>query len=84
MASADLATLKAAAVVDCRGSACPGPLMEAKKAIAQVKVGEVLEVLSSDPGTKEDIPLWAKKVGHEYIGSLPAAGYDRIFVVRKK
>jgi tRNA 2-thiouridine synthesizing protein A len=80
----DLTTLKAAAVVDCRGSACPGPLMEAKKAIATVKVGEVLEVLSSDPGTKEDIPLWAKKVGHECIGSLPADGYDRIFVTRKK
>jgi len=84
MTTADLTTLKPAAVVDCRGSACPGPLMEAKKAIAQVKVGEVLEVLSSDPGTKEDIPLWAKKVGHEFIGALPAAGYDRIFVVRKK
>ena len=36
--------------VDCRGSACPGPLLEAKKAIASVKVGQVLEVLSSDPG----------------------------------
>jgi len=84
MGTVDLNTLKAAAVVDCRGSACPGPLMEAKKAIATVKVGEVLEVLSSDPGTKEDIPLWAKKVGHECIGSLPADGYDRIFVTRKK
>lgn len=84
MTTIDLTTLKPAAVMDCRGSACPGPLMEAKKAIAQVKVGEVLEVLSSDPGTKEDIPLWAKKVGHEFIGSLPAAGYDRIFVTRKK
>lgn len=84
MGTADLATLKPAAVVDCRGSACPGPLMEAKKAIAKVKVGEVLEVLSSDPGTKEDIPLWAKKVGHECLGSTPADGYDRIFVIRKK
>jgi TusA-related sulfurtransferase len=84
MTTEDLTTIKAAAVVDCRGSACPGPLMEAKKAIAQVKVGEVLEVLSSDPGTKEDIPLWAKKVGHEFVGSLAGDGYDRIFVVRKK
>jgi tRNA 2-thiouridine synthesizing protein A len=84
MTTADLTSVKPAAVVDCRGSACPGPLMEAKKAIATVKVGEVLEVLSSDPGTKEDIPLWAKKVGHEFIGSLPASGYDRIFVTRKK
>ena len=80
----DLYAVKAAATVDARGSACPGPLMEAKKAIGKVKVGEVLEVLSNDPGTKDDIPLWAKKVGHEFIGFLPADGYDRIFVTRKK
>jgi tRNA 2-thiouridine synthesizing protein A len=84
MTTADLATLKPAAVVDARGSACPGPLMEAKKAIGRVKVGEVLEVLSNDPGTKGDLPLWANKVGHEYLGFLSADGYDRIFVVRKK
>jgi len=84
MTTADLAGLKPAAVVDARGSACPGPLMEAKKAIGKVKVGEVLEVLSNDPGTKDDIPLWAKKVGHEYLGFMPADGYDRIFVIRKK
>jgi tRNA 2-thiouridine synthesizing protein A len=80
----DLATLKAAAIVDARGSACPGPLMEAKKAIGKVKVGEVLEVLSNDPGTKNDMPLWANKVGHEFLGALPADGYDRIFIIRKK
>jgi tRNA 2-thiouridine synthesizing protein A len=80
----DLSAVKPAAVVDCRGSACPGPLMEAKKAIGKVKVGEVLEVLSNDAGTKDDIPLWAKKVGHEFIGFLAADGYDRIFVTRKK
>jgi tRNA 2-thiouridine synthesizing protein A len=84
MATVDLAALKPAAVVDARGSACPGPLMEAKKAIGKVKVGEVLEVISNDPGTKDDIPLWAKKVGHEYLGFLSAGAYDRIFVTRKK
>jgi TusA-related sulfurtransferase len=80
----DLTTLKAAAVMDARGSACPGPLLEAKKAIGRVKVGEVLEVLSNDPGTKNDMSLWAMKVGHEFLGSLAAEGYDRIFVRRKK
>jgi tRNA 2-thiouridine synthesizing protein A len=84
MATVDLATLNPATVVDARGSACPGPLMEAKKAIGKVKVGEVLEVISNDPGTKDDIPLWAKKVGHEFLGFLSAEAYDRIFVVRKK
>jgi tRNA 2-thiouridine synthesizing protein A len=84
MTTADLATLKPANMVDARGSACPGPLLEAKKAIGKVKVGEVLEILSNDPGTKEDIPLWAKKVGHEFLGFLSSDGYDRIFVMRKK
>jgi tRNA 2-thiouridine synthesizing protein A len=84
METTDLTALKSSSVVDCRGSACPGPLMEAKKAIASVKVGEVLEVLSNDPGTKGDIPLWANKVGHEFLGFMPADGYDRIFIKRKK
>ena len=84
MASVDLTTIKAAKVVDARGSACPGPLLEAKKGIGQVKVGEILEIKSSDPGTRNDIPAWAKKVGHEYLGVLEAEGHDRLFVTRKK
>ena len=84
MSNVDLKTINAATIVDARGSACPGPLLEAKKGIGKVKVGEVLEVLSNDPGTKNDIPIWAKKVGHDYLGHLGAAGYDRLFIVRKK
>jgi len=84
MSDVDLKTFKAAITVDARGSACPGPLLEAKKGIGKVKVGEVLEVLSNDPVTKNDIPVWAKKVGHDYLGHLSGDGYDRIFVVRKK
>jgi tRNA 2-thiouridine synthesizing protein A len=76
--------LKAAKVVDARGSACPGPLLEAKKGIGGVSVGEILEVWSGDPGTKNDLPRWASKVGHEYLGCVEADGYDRIFVRRKK
>ena len=71
-------------VVDARGSACPGPLLEAKKAIGAVKVGEVLEVVSNDPGTKGDIPVWATKVGHEYLGHMAGDGCERIFVRRGK
>jgi TusA-related sulfurtransferase len=82
--STDLTTITAAKIVDARGSACPGPLLEAKKGIGQVKVGEVLEIKSSDPGTRNDIPAWAKKVGHEYMGLLEAEGHDRLFVTRKK
>jgi tRNA 2-thiouridine synthesizing protein A len=84
MTTADLSTIKAAKVVDARGSACPGPLLEAKKGIGAVKVGEVLEIWSGDPRTKEDIPKWSKKVGHEFLGAMTAQGYDRIFIKRIK
>jgi TusA-related sulfurtransferase len=80
-----LSEIQAAKVVDARGSACPGPLLEAKKGIGAVKVGEVLEIWSGDERTKEDIPKWSKKVGHEYMGSLTAeGGYDRIFIKRSR
>ena len=81
----DLTEIQAAKVVDARGSACPGPLLEAKKGIGTIKMGEVLEIWSGDSRTKEDLPRWSKKVGHEYLGSLTAdGGYDRIFIKRSR
>ncbi len=84
MTDAELSSLTIGSTADARGSACPGPLLEAKKGIGKVKVGEVLEIYSNDSGTRTDIPAWAGKVGHEYLGMLAADGYDKHFVRRKK
>jgi tRNA 2-thiouridine synthesizing protein A len=84
MSEVELRNIQAASTVDARGSACPGPLLEAKKGIGRVKVGEILEVYSNDSGTRTDIPAWARKVGHEYLGVLEADGYDKHFVRRNK
>jgi len=80
----DRSTLNVSKTVDARGTACPGPLLEAKRGIAAVPLGGIMEVLSSDPGTNEDIPLWSKKVGHEFLGTVEEAGYWRLFVKRGK
>ncbi|MBF0112441.1 MAG: sulfurtransferase TusA family protein [Desulfamplus sp.] len=84
MSNINLNEITPSNTVDARGSACPGPLLEAKKGIGKVKVGEVLEVFSNDPGTKTDIPAWAGKVGHEFIGVVAGDGYDKLYVRRKK
>jgi tRNA 2-thiouridine synthesizing protein A len=84
MTEIDLNAVAVSSTVDARGSACPGPLLEAKKGIGKVKVGEILEIYSNDSGTRTDIPAWAKKVGHDYLGILEADGYDKHFVCRKK
>jgi tRNA 2-thiouridine synthesizing protein A len=69
-------------VVDARGSHCPGPLMELIKAIKNVQVGQVVAVYSTDSGSKNDIPLWVKKAGHELIGVYDRGGYTE-FIVKK-
>jgi len=80
----ELEALTPEKVVDARGSACPGPLLEAKKGIGSVSVGSILEIWSSDPNTKGDVEAWAGKVGHVFLGYLAADGYDRVFVRRMK
>ncbi|MBW1636062.1 MAG: sulfurtransferase TusA family protein [Deltaproteobacteria bacterium] len=80
----DLSNVAAASTIDSRGSACPGPLLEAKKGIGKVKVGEVLEIYSNDEGTRIDLKAWSGKVGHEYLGYEEADGYDKHYITRKK
>lgn len=80
----ELKALTVEKVVDARGTACPGPLLEAKRGITSVSKGGIMEVLSSDEGTNDDIPLWAKKVGHEYLGNIAEASHWRLFVRRVK
>lgn len=70
--------------VDARAMACPGPLLEAKKAIGTVAVGQTLEIMSGDKGSQEDIPAWCKKTGNEYLGYVERDGYDSLYVIRKK
>ena len=84
MTTVDLTTLRAARIVDARAMSCPGPLLEAKKGIASVKVGEVLEIWSGDTNTKNDMPRWCEKVSHEFLGVLPGEGYERLFIRRAK
>jgi TusA-related sulfurtransferase len=68
--------------IDARGMPCPGPLMSLIGAIREGSVGDVYEVLSSDAGSKTDIPAWIHKAGHELIEVVGEDGYAR-FVVRK-
>jgi TusA-related sulfurtransferase len=80
MVTEELKEIQADKVVDARGTACPGPLLAAKKAIGEIQTGQIMEILSSDEGTKKDVPKWAAKKGHDYMGTLEESGYFRIFM----
>ena len=70
--------------VDARGSYCPGPLMELIRAIRESAVGDVTAVLSSDKGSKIDIPKWIEKAGHRLISLETLDGYDQIVVEKAR
>jgi tRNA 2-thiouridine synthesizing protein A len=80
----ELKNLHSDKLVDARGTSCPGPLLAAKRSITELSVGGIMELLSSDSGTKRDVPLWADKMGHQFLGVIDEAGYARIFVKRMK
>jgi tRNA 2-thiouridine synthesizing protein A len=79
----ELKNLEVTKRVDARGTACPGPLLAAKKAIGEINSGDVLEILSSDQGTRRDVPKWAQKKGHEYLGTVEESGYFTIYMKKK-
>jgi tRNA 2-thiouridine synthesizing protein A len=68
--------------IDARGMPCPGPLMSMIGAIREAQVGDVIEVMSSDEGSKTDIPAWLTKAGHELVSTIADDGFVR-FIVRK-
>jgi tRNA 2-thiouridine synthesizing protein A len=70
--------------IDARGSFCPGPLMELIRGMKEAEVGDVLAVLSTDKGSKTDIPKWVEKAGHTMIGVFTRDGYDEIVVEKTR
>ena len=79
-----LENIKPDHVVDARGVSCPGPILEAKKGMAKLKVNQIMEVKAADEGTKVDLPIWVKRVGHEFLGIVEREGYASLFIRRKK
>ena len=68
--------------VDARGAFCPGPMMELIKMIRQAEVGEHIALLSSDEGTRTDVPAWIKKAKHELVEIINLDDHDK-YIVKK-
>lgn len=53
--------------VDARGLNCPLPILRAKKALTDLGSGQVLKVISTDPGSKRDFEAFARQTGHTLL-----------------
>jgi tRNA 2-thiouridine synthesizing protein A len=70
-------------VLDCKGLACPMPILKTKKAIDALKSGQVLKMMATDAGSLPDVLAWSKKTGHELLSHEENAGVFT-FYIRKK
>jgi len=72
--------LDVATLLDAKGLSCPMPLLRTKKEIGKINSGEILHVQGTDPGSKNDIPGWCERSGHEFLGLKEEDGYTSFFI----
>jgi tRNA 2-thiouridine synthesizing protein A len=68
--------------LDCSGMACPMPILKTKQAVVGLQVGQILKMISTDPGSLPDIQAWTSKTGQELIGH-EQDGAKFIFYIKK-
>jgi tRNA 2-thiouridine synthesizing protein A len=67
--------------LDCRGQKCPIPIIKTKKELENLKSGQILEILGTDVGTKNDLPSFAEKSGNEFLQTIEdPEGFFRFYL----
>jgi len=70
--------------LDTRGLNCPLPILKAKKALADMASGEVLKVVSTDPGSTRDFQAFSRQTGNELVSQATADNGDFVHVLRRR
>ncbi len=68
--------------LDCSGLLCPMPVIKTSKKIKELEVGDVFEMISTDPGAMPDMQAWANQTKHELLESSEEGSQYR-FVIKK-
>ena len=69
--------------IDTRGLNCPLPILRAKKALADMATGQVLKVVSTDPGSNRDFQAFCKQTGNDLLGQ-ENVGKDYIHYLKRR
>ena len=69
--------------LDCKGLSCPMPIIKLAKAMKKMPSGNVLEMVGTDPGSKEDVPKWCSKTGNEFLEAVEENGLYKYYIRKK-
>jgi tRNA 2-thiouridine synthesizing protein A len=70
-------------LLDARGLSCPMPVLKSKKALKELDINQILEILATDPGSMADIPAWTRTTGQELLLSEERGPKDYRFLVKR-
>ena len=76
--------IKADVTMDLKGLACPLPVVKVSQQIKKMKVGQVLEAETTDPGAHADFPAWAKSSGNEILKTVKEEKSARFYIKKLK
>ena len=79
-----MTTLKADKTLDCSGMLCPAPVIRTSKAIKEIQIGQVLQMIATDPGAPADMEALARQTGNELLDSHQEDGKYIFFFRRVK
>ncbi|MFQ5944256.1 MAG: sulfurtransferase TusA family protein [Anaerolineales bacterium] len=79
-----MAEVVADKVLDCSGTMCPTPVIKTSKAIKEIEVGQVLQMIATDPGAVLDMQAWTRQTGNETLKEYEEDGKFIFFFKRTK
>lgn len=69
-------------ILDCTGQACPLPILKASKAITQIQPGQVLKLIATDSGSKDDVPAFCQRTNNTLLSSQEEGGRFIFYIKR--
>jgi tRNA 2-thiouridine synthesizing protein A len=76
--------IKSDGFLDCTGLLCPIPVVKTSRAIKTVDVGQILEMVATDPGAPPDMEAWSRQTGHELLQQTAGDGEFRFWFKRTR
>jgi len=72
--------IKVDQTLDAKGLSCPLPILKTKKAVEALAKDQVLKVVTTDPGSKNDMASWAKRTGNEILKMDEGSGSFTFYI----
>lgn len=69
--------------LDTSGLLCPLPIVKTFKEMKTIEVGQILEMVATDPGSMPDMKAWANQTKHELLEAEKLENGKFRFLIKK-